>query len=210
MDHSSLNHLSPSDRAAFFSFGFGPAPIPTQLPCIHQAFTSWATLTPDGIAVEHGTAKITYRDLDLRSNHLAAVLRNNGVRPGKRVCIVASRGIALITGILATIKAGGQYVPLDGGIVTDDTLGYVLHDSEAIIALVTHAWEQRIPESFTFPRVVIEHVASQVEMAVDREERSPVEIAGGVEDLSKPTDGYVIRFSISFGAFSPLCHRLKR
>lgn len=154
MSSSSLAHLTEKDRELFFKFGFGPKVPQLPFPTVHQAFGHHASAHPLSIAVEHGSDTITYAALHARSDHLATTLRSQGVQPGTRVCILGSRGIHLITAILGAVKAGGQYVPLDGGIVTDSTLQYVLKDSEATMALTLRAFEHRLPEGF--PHLVIE------------------------------------------------------
>lgn len=148
---------------------------------MHQAFEHHATTYPSSVAVEHGADTITYAELHARSNRLAVTLRRKGVQPGSRVCILGSRGINLITGILGVVKAGGQYVPLDGGIVTDATLQYVLKDSEATMALTLRAFEHRIPERF--PRLVIEN-----EIEAELTDHSSAQVLP-MGDLSQPNDG---------------------
>lgn len=177
---SSLAHLSDNDRELFYKFGFGSKAPQLPFPTVHQAFGHHATTHPSSIAVEHGADTITYAELHVRSNRLAATLRKKGVHPGSRVCILGSRGINLITGILGVVKAGGQYVPLDGGIVTDSTLQYVLKDSEATMALTLRAFEHRLPERF--PRLVIEN---EIEAGLTDH---PAEVLP-MGDLSQPNDG---------------------
>lgn len=180
MDHSSLDFLSPADRALFLEFGIGPRSSPTLFGCIHHAFMHHAAQNPSAIAVEHGTDAITYAALDLQSNQLARRLRAVNVGPGSRVCVLAQRGIALIVGILGVIKAGGQYIPLDGGIVTDSTLSFVLDDSHSTVALTLRRFASRLPSSLT--RFVLEDVIQEdIASAADG---SPV------EDVSLPSHGY--------------------
>lgn len=184
MDTTLLSMLSPADRALFVSYGFGPdAP---GLGCVHHAFERHATKQPLAIAVEYGTEKITYEALNSRSNRLARRLRNANVRPGSRVCILGQRGIPLIVAILATLKAGGQYVPLDGSIVTDSALEFVLKDSESSIVLACRRFTPRVPPSYT--TLSLEDVIAE-DITVNADD-SPV------EDLSVPADGYAYHFTV--------------
>ena len=67
-----------------------------------------------------------------------------GVARGARVCILAQRSIQLVVAILATLKAGASYVPLDGSIVTQSTLEHVLHDSGAALVLAHEEFRGRV------------------------------------------------------------------
>ena len=72
-----------------------------------------AARSPDHPALRYGGAQMTYGELSERSDRLAAVLRDQGVRPGDRVAIHADKGLAAGTAIYGIMKAGAAYVPLD-------------------------------------------------------------------------------------------------
>ncbi|KAI0030425.1 nonribosomal peptide synthetase 12 [Vararia minispora EC-137] len=139
-----LSSLSPPDQQFFVQFGFGEA---TQCPfaCVHHAFEHSADLNPDAVAVEHLNDLITYAELERSANILAARLRSLGVDRGSRVCLLVQRSIAMVVGIVAILKAGAAYVPLDASIVTDSTLGHVLSDSQSILVLTLEEFRHRIP-----------------------------------------------------------------
>ncbi|KAM0550248.1 hypothetical protein ACHAPJ_009097 [Fusarium lateritium] len=132
----SLDTLSLADTVLFNRFGKGPdCPVPYSV--VHHAFEAVALAHPEVTAIRHydGSA-ITYRDLNRRANMLANELINTfGLKTGDRVVLVYSRCIEMVVFILAVLKAGGQYVPLDGGIVTEDTLGFDIADSNAPVVL---------------------------------------------------------------------------
>lgn len=115
---------------------------------VHHSFEHHARVQPHVVAVEHNSFNdsITYSQLDLRANRLAKRLREGpgGIRPGKRVCIVARRSIPLVVAILAVLKAGGQYVPLDAVTITDETLDFVLQDASPSVVLVMNEYAERI------------------------------------------------------------------
>lgn len=69
--------------------------------------------TPDAVAAVDGDDTITYAELDKRSNRLAHMLADRGVADGAIVAICADRSIDAVTGILAVLKAGGAYAPID-------------------------------------------------------------------------------------------------
>ncbi|HEY2739398.1 MAG TPA: AMP-binding protein, partial [Thermoanaerobaculia bacterium] len=77
----------------------------------------------------------TYGRLDVESNHLARYLQFQGVGPQTPVCLAMERSPELIVGILAVLKAGGLYVPLDAGY-PDERLVFMLVDSGASVVLL--------------------------------------------------------------------------
>lgn len=72
-----------------------------------------AALSPAAVAVVDKTSALSYEELDRQSDALAIRLRQNGVGAGKYVGIMLPRTKEYIVAILATLKAGGTYVPLD-------------------------------------------------------------------------------------------------
>ncbi|MGS0897473.1 amino acid adenylation domain-containing protein, partial [Burkholderia stagnalis] len=79
-------------------------------------FEAQADRTPDAVAVVHGDdgpQSLTYRELDRRTNRLARHLRALGVTEGSRVGMCLPRGIDAIVTVLAIVKSGAAYVPLD-------------------------------------------------------------------------------------------------
>ncbi|KAL0931093.1 nonribosomal peptide synthetase 12 [Colletotrichum truncatum] len=144
----SLENLSLADRVLFNQFSRGPKDVvPYQV--VHHAFESIAAAHPDVTAVRHhdGTT-ITYRELNRRANVLANELRGTyGLRKGDRVVLVYSRCIEMVVFIFAVLKAGGQYVPLDGGIIPEDTLGYDISDSNAPVVLCLPKFREKVLRS---------------------------------------------------------------
>ena len=88
-------------------------------PCLHEIFERQADTTPDATAVVCGSRGLTYAELDAAANRLARRLRLSGARPGTFVGILANRSELPIIGILACLKAGAAYVPIDPGYPTD-------------------------------------------------------------------------------------------
>ncbi|KAH7183454.1 uncharacterized protein B0J16DRAFT_401810 [Fusarium flagelliforme] len=145
---SSIESLSLEDRQLFNEFSKGPeVPIPFEV--AHHAFEAVAQAHPDLVAVRHyDGSTITYAELDRRANMLAnELIATYGLRIGDRVVCVYSRCIEMVVFILAVLKAGGQYVPLDGGIVTDDTLGFDIADSDAPVVLCLPKFFEKVVRS---------------------------------------------------------------
>ena len=80
---------------------------------VHRLFEAQAARTPDAIALLHEDRRSSYAELDARAERWARTLRALGAQPGRRVGICVDRGFEMVTGILAILKAGAAYVPLD-------------------------------------------------------------------------------------------------
>src|SRR5690606_22509403 len=80
---------------------------------VHDLFEAHARRSPDALALWFEGRTLTYRELDARANQLARRLVSNGVGPDDIVGICVHRSIEVIVAILAAMKAGGAYTPLD-------------------------------------------------------------------------------------------------
>src|SRR5262249_13519768 len=81
--------------------------------CLHQLVEQQAARSPHAIAVTSGAQNITYDTLNARANALAGVLRTRGAEPDTVVGVCLERSIDLIIALLAVLKSGGAYLPLD-------------------------------------------------------------------------------------------------
>ena len=116
--------------------------------CIHSLFEAQARLTPDAVAVVSEVERLTYRDLDERSNRLARYLRNMHVGADIPVGICVDRSIEMMVGILGILKAGGAYLPLDPAYPTE-RIRFMLEDTKAPVLLTSQRLAVRSPMSFT-------------------------------------------------------------
>ncbi|AVZ29693.1 non-ribosomal peptide synthetase [Nodularia spumigena] len=114
--------------------------------CIHELFAAQVERTPDEIALIFGEECFTYRELNIKANQLAHYLQGLGVKPEIPVGICLERSPEMVIGMLAILKAGGFYVPLDPAY-PDERLQYILDDAKVGILLV-HAETQRRTEEF--------------------------------------------------------------
>ncbi|WP_431479914.1 non-ribosomal peptide synthase/polyketide synthase [Pseudomonas simiae] len=101
---------------------------------VHEHIAAQAAATPDALAVQAGDARLSYAQLNDHANRLAHRLLALGVGPGQRVGLAARRGPQLIVSLLAVLKSGAAYVPLDPNYPTE-RLAYMLADSRLDLLL---------------------------------------------------------------------------
>ncbi|MCY9190587.1 AMP-binding protein, partial [Bacillus mojavensis] len=101
----------------------------------HRMFEKRAEETPEHIAVIDGEKQISYRHLNEKANRLAHTLRRKGKETQPIVAVLAERSIDAIVGILAVMKAGGVYIPIDSHY-PKARIEYLLRDSGAEILLL--------------------------------------------------------------------------
>ncbi|HEV3049397.1 MAG TPA: amino acid adenylation domain-containing protein, partial [Longimicrobium sp.] len=102
--------------------------------CIHDLFQAQVRERPDAVALVWDGAALTYQELEARANRLAHHLVGLGVGPEARVGVMLERGVELIVSLLAVLKAGGCYVPLDPGYPAE-RLRLMLDDSGVRVLL---------------------------------------------------------------------------
>jgi amino acid adenylation domain-containing protein/FkbM family methyltransferase len=81
--------------------------------CAHHRFERQARATPNAIAVQAPTERVTYAELDARANQLAHHLAGMGVGRGSRVGLCLERSLDVVVAIYGVLKAGAAYVPID-------------------------------------------------------------------------------------------------
>jgi len=108
------------------------APLPAA--CLHELVEAQADRTPEAVAVVAGDTALTYRELDLRANHLAHRLISLGIGPDVLVGLCAERSPEMVVGMLAILKAGGAYVPLDAEYPRE-RLAFLVEDSGVSVLL---------------------------------------------------------------------------
>jgi amino acid adenylation domain-containing protein len=87
-------------------------PADSSIPAV---FAGQVRARPAAVAVVDGELSLSYAELDARSDRLAGLLRDRGVKAGARVGVLLDRGHGLVTAVLAVLKAGGAYVPVNPG-----------------------------------------------------------------------------------------------
>jgi amino acid adenylation domain-containing protein len=113
---------------------------------LHQWIERQAALRPEAVAVVDGGHELRYGELNARANRLARRLIGLGARPDGRVGLAAERSAELVVGLLAILKAGAAYVPLDPAYPAD-RLAYMIEDSGISLLLAQSAVVDRLPRT---------------------------------------------------------------
>ena len=108
----SIDLLNASEEARLLALQPAPTPL-LRSGLLHAGFEAKAAAEPDRVALRHGTQRWTYRQLDERANRLAHALRARGMGRGERVGLCLERDADMVITVLAVLKCGAGYVPLD-------------------------------------------------------------------------------------------------
>ncbi|HVG20376.1 MAG TPA: amino acid adenylation domain-containing protein [Blastocatellia bacterium] len=113
--------------------------------CVHEFIEQQASRTPDKTAVIFKGERLTYAELDARSNQLARHLIKMGVGPEVPVAIFVERSLEMVIGILGVLKAGGFYLPLDW-TNPPERLAFMLEDAGAAVLLTSSKLAGKLPD----------------------------------------------------------------
>ncbi|MBW3571291.1 MAG: amino acid adenylation domain-containing protein, partial [Gemmatimonadetes bacterium] len=172
-----LPMLAPAEREALLSWARTPGAAPVETAA--ALFHAQAERTPDAAAVVHGAESVTFAELHARANRLANHLRAQGIGTEDRVGVCLERTPELIVALLAAVKAGAAYVPLDPAYPSG-RIDLVLNDAGARTLVTTAALADRIGVP---PGVRVVRVDADAAEIASRPEGAPrVEI--GPENLA--------------------------
>ncbi|HEX5254708.1 MAG TPA: amino acid adenylation domain-containing protein, partial [Mycobacterium sp.] len=133
-DHARLDELG--NRAVLSKPLTAPASIPV-------LFAARVAQTPDAVALMCEGCSRTYRELDEAANRLAHLLAGQGVGPGACVALLAERSAEAVMGMLAVLKTGAAYLPIDPAVPTA-RMRFVLEDAAPTAALTTTGLASRL------------------------------------------------------------------
>src|SRR5205085_1494578 len=114
--------------------------------CVHRLFEQQAEQKPDRPAVAFGRHQLTYRQLNNRANKLAHHLLRSGVGPESLVGICLDRSIEMMVGVLAVLKSGAAYLPLDPEYPTR-RLEFMIADARVKVVLTDSRLQERVSAS---------------------------------------------------------------
>jgi len=182
-----LPMLSAPEQAALAAWNDTGADFPQA--CAHRQFERHAARAPQACALRFDGGQFSYDELNRRANRLARYLRRLGLQPGQVAGLSIERGRPeLVIGVLAIMKAGGAYLPLDPDY-PHERLAYMLDDA-GVQLLLTHA-----PAAGRLPASAAQQVLLDADWEkVAQEADTDLEHGPGAQDLA-----YVIYTSGSTG-----------
>lgn len=139
---AALNLLPEPERQLIESWQQGPVVEVPDL-CVHELFEQQVERTPEAIALVFGEQELSYGELNARANCLAHHLIGLGVGPDVIVAVCLERSIELIVGLLAILKAGGGYLPLDPAY-PEERFAFMVADSAPMALLMHGATRKRL------------------------------------------------------------------
>lgn len=151
-------------------------------------FDAQVKRTPDALALEAEDSTLTYRELAVRANRLAHHLSESGAGPETRVAVMLPRSAGLVVAILAAVKAGAAYVPVDPEYPAE-RIAYILADSGSGIVITDRSMAERAG-----PATVVVTDAPDTAGAVAERGTDPPTV-----DLAPGNAAYVIYTSGSTG-----------
>jgi len=141
-------------RQTLFGWNDTKRDYPNAGPSLHALIEAQAARTPNAVAVAFQRQTLNYGDLNRRANQMAHRLRSLGVGPDVVVAVAAERSLEMVIGLLAVLKAGGAYLPLDVSYPAD-RLAFMLSDAKPRALLVQRAVAASLP-SGDIPRIFLE------------------------------------------------------
>lgn len=135
--------LAAEEEAALLA-AWSPAPEPFFDGCAHQLFAQQARATPHHIALRYHDEAISYAQLEERAELLAKHLIGEGLQTENLVAVFLPRSPALVVALLAIVKAGAAYIPIDAAYPAE-RVAYLLGDSQASLLITESKLAARLP-----------------------------------------------------------------
>ncbi|MDQ3762941.1 MAG: amino acid adenylation domain-containing protein [Actinomycetota bacterium] len=150
-----IDILTPEERHQLLvDYNDTTAPIPaTSLPAL---FETQVQATPNAIAVAFEDAALSYAQLNAQANRIAHALIDRGIGPERVVALALPRSPELIVAILAVLKTGAAYLPLDPDY-PPARIAFMLTDAQPVLLLTSTQTSGCVPEDATPPRLVLDH-----------------------------------------------------
>lgn len=130
---------------------------------MHQVFERTCDAAPSTMAADCGQLRVTYRELEVRANRMAHVLRARGIGSGCRVAILLNRSVETYVTLLAVGKAGAAFVPIDPGS-PPERVAYIAEDANVAL-LVTSAELAQAAAGLERPVLVVDACTTELALA---------------------------------------------
>ncbi|WCL63907.1 non-ribosomal peptide synthetase DhbF [Bacillus subtilis] len=123
--------------------------------CLPEQFEKQAALRPDAIAVVYENQALNYAELNERANRLARMMISEGVGPEQFVALALPRSLEMAVGLLAVLKAGAAYLPLDPDYPAD-RIAFMLKDAQPAFIMTNTKAANHIPPVENVPKIVLD------------------------------------------------------
>lgn len=143
---SALELLSERERRQLLEWGRAASPPPPADGLVHEVFATQVSRRRSAMAVAFDDQELTYGELDARAEALARRLRAFGVAPNAVVGILMERSLELVVAIVAALKAGGSYLPLDPSY-PPQRLSFMVQDARPQVVLTRERWSGLLEQS---------------------------------------------------------------
>lgn len=163
--------LDAAERRALLE-GFNDSAVSVPDVTFPDLFEAQAARTPEAAAIFHGGESISYAELNERSNRLAHLLIESGAGPESCIGIFLQRSMLMVTAVMAVMKAGAAYLPLDPEY-PEARLSHMLADASPIVVLTDSTSLTKLPPGS--PALILSLDAAELAEALSRmPARNPV------------------------------------
>ncbi|OLQ49029.1 non-ribosomal peptide synthetase [Bacillus licheniformis] len=190
-----LDILAPEERR---SMATDWQSVSDQIPhaSLPEQFENLAALSPDAIAVVYEDQSLSYAELNERANRLARMLISEGVGPEQFVALALPRSLEMAVGLLAVLKAGAAYLPLDPDYPAD-RIAFMLKDAQPAFIMTNTKAAESIPPAENVPKIVLDDL--ELEKKLNTYPADNPDNTDRIQPLSPLNTAYVIYTSGSTG-----------
>ncbi|MDO8226528.1 amino acid adenylation domain-containing protein [Bacillus cabrialesii] len=190
-----LDILAPEERR---SMATDWQSVSDQIPhaSLPEQFEKQAALSPDAIAVVYEDQSLSYAELNERANRLARMLISEGVGPEQFVALALPRSLEMAVGLLAVLKAGAAYLPLDPDYPAD-RIAFMLKDAQPAFIMTNTKAAESIPPAENVPKIVLDDL--ELEKKLNTYPADNPDNTDRTQPLSPLNTAYVIYTSGSTG-----------
>ncbi|WP_330330499.1 amino acid adenylation domain-containing protein [Streptomyces sp. NBC_00536] len=154
--------LDGAETRALTSGSAGPA-VPASDALVHELIADQAARTPHAVALVDGALEVGYAELDERANRLAHTLIARGAGPETLVAVAMERSAELVVTLLAVLKSGAAYVPVDPAYPRE-RIAYLLQDAAPRLLVTTRAAAAALPDADA-ERIVVDDARTAADIA---------------------------------------------
>ena len=174
---SSIDVLDEAEHARLDGWGnravlTRPAPAAVSVPVV---FAAQVARTPEAMAISCEGHSLTYRELEEAANRLAQLLAGHGAGPGACVALLVERSARAVVAILAVLKTGAAYLPIDPAL-PDARIEFMVADAAPITAITTTGLRARL-DGCGLPVIDINDPAVDTQPSIALPAPAPDEIA---------------------------------